>query len=46
MAYLPQQQVPAIRQQFGLKQVASIDPEHVTGDLLRAKVRELGPTIM
>ena len=46
MPGLPEQQVPSIRQTFGLKQVLSIDPERVTGDLLRTKVAELKPRII
>ena len=38
MAHLPEQQVPEIRASFGFKQVLSLDPERVTGDLLRTKV--------
>jgi len=46
MPGLPEQQVPSIRQTFGLKQVLSIDPERVTGDLLRTKVAKLNPRII
>ena len=46
MEGLPEQQVPTIRQQFGLKTVRSIDPERVTGDLLRNKVSELAPRLI
>eukprot|EP00322_Chrysochromulina_rotalis_P015427 CAMPEP_0115852808 /NCGR_PEP_ID=MMETSP0287-20121206/13184_1 /TAXON_ID=412157 /ORGANISM="Chrysochromulina rotalis, Strain UIO044" /LENGTH=223 /DNA_ID=CAMNT_0003306875 /DNA_START=41 /DNA_END=712 /DNA_ORIENTATION=- len=46
MADLPVQQVPAIRQEFRLKQVLSLDPERVTGELLRTQVSELAPRII
>uniref|UniRef100_A0A7S2IQQ5 Uncharacterized protein n=1 Tax=Haptolina brevifila TaxID=156173 RepID=A0A7S2IQQ5_9EUKA len=46
MASLPDQQVPDIRHRFGLKQVLSIDPERVTGELLKTKVAELAPRII
>ena len=46
MAGLPEQQVPTIRQTYGLKIVRAIDPERVTGDLLRTKVEELAPRLI
>jgi len=46
MAHLPEQQVPEIRASFGFKQVLSLDPERVTGDLLRTKVAELAPRLI
>ena len=46
MAGMAREQPAAIKQQFGLGIVRSIDPEHVKGELLRTKVQELAPRVI